>query len=134
MMRTTDTNKTNIRELTRGELEVMKILWDKGTAFVGDILEAMPDPKPAYTTVSTIVRILETKGFIGHTAYGRTHQYRPLVEREEYTGQFMSGVLNNFFGGSMTQMVSFLGRRENLSVDDFDAMIGTLNEIKRQGR
>jgi predicted transcriptional regulator len=127
-------NKQRAKDLTRGELEIMQILWDKQNAFVGDILEAMPEPKPAYNTVSTIIRILETKGFVGHEAFGRTHQYHPLVQREEYAGQFMSGVLGSFFGGSMVQMVSFLGRSGNLSVKDFDSIIGVLEEIKMEDR
>jgi predicted transcriptional regulator len=126
------TNTKRPRELTRAELEIMQILWAKGRAFVGDILETMPHPRPAYNTVSTIVRILEAKGFVGHTAYGRTHEYHPLVGREEYTEQYMTGVLGNFFGGSMVQMVSFLSRRENLSVGEFDSMIGILEEIKKE--
>jgi predicted transcriptional regulator len=120
------------RELTRAELEIMQILWQKGRAFVGDILEAMPEPRPAYNTVSTIVRILESKGFVDHTAYGRTHQYHPIVGRDQYTEQYMTGVLGNFFGGSLVQMVSFLSRRENLSVGEFDSMIGILEEIKNR--
>ncbi len=132
-METTNKNGTRKRpqELTRAELEIMQILWDKKRAFVGNILDVMPAPKPAYNTVSTIVRILEQKGFVGHTAYGRTHEYHPLIGREEYTEQYMNNVLGNFFGGSLVQMVSFLSRRENISVKELDSIIGLLKEIKR---
>jgi predicted transcriptional regulator len=119
-------------ELTRAELEIMQILWDKERAFVNDILDAIPPPKPAYNTVSTIVRILEQKGFVTHDTYGRTHEYHPAVAREEYTGRYMSGVLNNFFGGSLVNMVSFLSRREEISLQDFDYMIDNLEQIKKQ--
>lgn len=119
------------QELTRAELEIMQILWSKGRAFVGDILDEMPTPKPAYNTVSTIVRILEQKGFVAHTAYGRTHEYYPTVGREEYTERYMTGVLGNFFGGSLVQMVSFLSRRENVSLKEFDSIIGILEEVKQ---
>jgi predicted transcriptional regulator len=126
----TDTVRKRPQELTRAELEIMQILWRKEGAFVGDILDEMPEPKPAYNTVSTVVRILEQKGFVGHTAYGRTHRYHPLVGREEYTEQYMTGVLGNFFGGSPVQMVSFLGRRENISVKELDSIIGILQQLK----
>ncbi len=122
------------QELTRAELEIMQILWDKRRAFVGDILEDMPTPRPAYNTVSTIVRILEKKGFVGHTAYGRTHEYHPLMGREEYTDQYMTGVLSNFFGGSLVQMVSFLSSRENVSLKEADSIIGILEELKKEQR
>ncbi len=124
--------KKRTQELTRAELEIMQILWQKGRAFVNDILDEMPEPKPAYNTVSTIVRILETKGFVGHTAYGRTHEYHPLVGREEYTEQYMTNVLGNFFGGSPVQMVSFLSRRENISLKELDSIIGILEQVKKE--
>ena len=126
------TVKNRPQELTRAELEIMQILWEKRKAFVGDILDAMPAPKPAYNTVSTIVRILEKKGFVTHTAYGRTHEYHPLVGREEYTEQYMTGVLSNFFGGSLVQMVSFLSSRENVSLKEAYSLIGILEEIKKE--
>ncbi len=128
------TTKKRPSELTRAELEIMQILWDKRRAFVNDILDDMPTPKPAYNTVSTIVRILEQKGFVSHTAYGRTHEYYPLVGREEYTDQYISGVLTNFFGGSLVQMVSFLSRRENVSLKEFDSIIGILEEVKKEAK
>ncbi len=128
------TVKKRPQELTRAELEIMQILWDKRRAFVGDILEKMPVPRPAYNTVSTIVRILEKKGFVGHTAYGRTHEYHPLVGREEYTDRYMTGVLSNFFGGSLVQMVSFLSSRENVSLKEADSIIGILEEMKKEQR
>ena len=120
------------QELTRAELEIMQILWQKGRALVHDILDAMPEPRPAYNTVSTIVRILEQKGFVGHTAYGRTHEYHPLIGREEYTEQYMTGVLGNFFDGSLVQMVSFLSRRENISTKEFDSIIEILKQVKKE--
>ena len=125
------TTRKHHRELTRAELEIMQILWKKRKAFVNDILEEMPEPRPAYNTVSTIVRILEQKGFVGHTAYGRTHEYHPLMGREEYTELFMDNVMGNFFGGSPLQMVSFLSRRENISIKELDSIIGILEEVKK---
>jgi predicted transcriptional regulator len=129
----TETTKTRPNELTRAELEIMQILWGKERAFVNDILDQMPEPRPAYNTVSTIVRILEQKGFVAHTAYGRTHQYYPLVGREEYTEHYMTGVLGNFFDSSLVQMVSFFAQRENVSTEEFDQIIGMLERAKKQG-
>lgn len=120
------------QELTRAELEIMKILWQKQSAFVGDIVEQMPDPKPAYNTVSTIVRILERKGVVGHKAYGRSHSYYPLIGREEYTESYMQGVMNNFFDNSLTRMVSFFSEKEDLSIKQIDEIIALAKEAKER--
>ena len=85
------------QELTRAELEIMQILWSLGKGFVNDVLAVMPEPKPAYNTVSTIIRILEKKGFVAHNSYGKSHEYYPLVDKDSYTGCFMNSGLNNFF-------------------------------------
>lgn len=113
-------------ELTRAELEIMQVIWDKGKVLVHDILNEMTEPKPAYNTVSTVVRILEKKGYVGHKAYGKTHEYYPLVEREEYTNGFMNSVLNNFFGGSVSQMMSFFTRNEKISLSETDEILKLL--------
>ena len=99
--------EVKVQELTRAELEIMQILWQIEHGFVNDILAKLPEPKPAYNTVSTIVRILEKKGFVSHRAYGKSHEYYPLVERESYTSTYMNSVLANFFGGSASRLVSF---------------------------
>ena len=117
---------TKRQELTRAELEIMQILWQIEKGFVNDILEAMPTPKPAYNTVSTIVRILEKKGFVAHRAYGKSHEYYPVVNRKEYTSAFMTGVLNSFFGGSVGNMVSFLSRDKGITVSEADEIIRML--------
>lgn len=121
---------TKTQELTRAELEIMQILWQLEKGFVNDILEAMPTPKPAYNTVSTIVRILEKKGFVAHRAYGKSHEYYPLILREEYTSRFMTGVLNSFFGGSIGNMVSFLSHDKGITVSEADEIIKLLQNKK----
>lgn len=121
---------TKTQELTRAELEIMQILWRLEKGFVNDILEAMPAPKPAYNTVSTIVRILEKKGFVEHRAYGKSHEYYPLISREEYTSRFMTGVLNSFFGGSIGNMVSFLSHDKGITVSEADEIIKMLQNKK----
>ena len=117
---------TKTQELTRAELEIMQILWQLEKGFVNDILEAMPAPKPAYNTVSTIVRILEKKGFVAHRAYGKSHEYYPLISRQNYTSTIMTGVLNSFFGGSVGNMVSFLSRDKGITVSEADEIIKML--------
>lgn len=121
---------TKTQELTRAELEIMQILWQLEKGFVNDILEAIPTPKPAYNTVSTIVRILEKKGFVAHRAYGKSHEYYPLILREEYTSRFMTGVLNSFFGGSIGNMVSFLSHDKGITVSEADEIIKMLQNKK----
>lgn len=116
------------QELTPAELEIMQILWDRESAFVNDILAVLPDPKPAYNTVSTIVRILEQKGYLAHKAYGRSHEYYPIIDRESYTKDFMVNVLNNFFGGSASRMVSFLSSNESISLEDTDEILKLLQK------
>jgi predicted transcriptional regulator len=113
-----------IKELTKAEEQLMQILWDKKKAFVNDLLEVLPEPKPAYNTVSTIVRILERKGFVSHKAYGNTHQYFPVVTKKAYTKQTFKTMLSCYFSNSFEQMVSFFAKEEKLTVSE-------LEEIKR---
>lgn len=114
------------QELTRAELEIMQILWSLGKGFVNDVLAVMPEPKPAYNTVSTIIRILEKKGFVAHNSYGKSHEYYPLVDKDSYTGCFMNSVLNNFFDGSASRMVSFLSSNKSISLEEADEIMKML--------
>lgn len=123
-------NNTKTQELTRAELEIMQILWQIERGFVNNILEIMPDPKPAYNTVSTIVRILEKKGFVAHKSFGKSHEYYPIVDRQSYTKGFMNNVLDNFFGGSVGNMVSFLSREKSISLSEADEIIKMLKGDK----
>lgn len=108
------------QELTRAELEIMQILWKKERAFVNEVLEDMPEPKPAYNTVSTIIRILEKKGVVSYEAFGKSHRYFPLISKAEYTQSYMQNVVGNFFDNSFTQMFSFLAAKENLSTKEIE--------------
>ncbi len=117
-----------LKELTRAEDQVMQILWHLGKAFVKDIIEQMPDPKPAYNTVSTIVRILETKGFVGHKAYGKTHEYFPLITRERYTRFYLNNMIRGYFNGSFQNLVSFFAKDNKLSVQEIEKL---LEEVKK---
>lgn len=114
------------KELTKAEEEVMHILWKLGKGFVNDIMAEMPEPKPAYNTVSTIVRILEKKEFVGHNAFGKTHEYYPLVSKDQYTKGFLKGFLNNYFSNSVNNLVSFFSKNEDMSVKEMEDIINHL--------
>ena len=117
-----------LKELTRAEDQVMQILWKLEKAFVKDIIEHMPEPKPAYNTVSTIVRILETKGFVSHKAYGKTHEYYPLVSKERYTKFYLNNMIKGYFNGSFQNLVSFFAREHKMNTADIEKL---LKEIKK---
>ncbi|MBK7028282.1 MAG: BlaI/MecI/CopY family transcriptional regulator [Bacteroidales bacterium] len=112
--------KETLQELTRAEEEVMQILWNLEKGFVNEVLEHFPEPKPAYNTVSTIIRILEKKGFVSHLAFGKTHQYYPLVLKQEYTRQFMGNFMKGYFDNSYRKMVSFFSGDENITVKEME--------------
>lgn len=124
--------KKRIKELTKAELQVMQFLWSMERAYVNDLLEMMPEPKPAYNTVSTIVRILEKKGFVSHESFGKTHRYYPLIDRDSYLNSMMKRILNSFFAGSVSNMVSFLSKKEGLSVDEVGKMMKIIENGKKQ--
>lgn len=111
------------RELTRAEEQVMQILWDLHKAFVKDIIEQMQEPKPAYNTVSTIIRILEKKGFVGYEAFGKTHRYFPLMTKKEYTRLFMRNFMKNYFSNSFKEMVSFFAKDDNMSISELEDLM-----------
>ena len=109
-----------MKPLTKAEEQLMQQLWDIGAAFLKEIADSFEEPKPAYTTVSTMIRILIDKEFIGFKKYGNNRQYYPLVSREDYLkGQF-SGVLRNYFQGSFSKFASFYTDAEKLSMDELE--------------
>lgn len=117
-----------LKELTKAEEEVMQILWKSGKGFIKDFLEEFPKPKPAYNTVSTIIRILETKGFVDHKSYGKTFEYFPIVSKEQYSNFIMRSMMKNYFGNSFKQMVSFFAESNKMSVKDLDEL---MKEVKK---
>lgn len=120
------------KELTRAELQVMNLLWDKAEATVNELLSEYPDPKPAYNTVSTVLRVLSAKGFAGHKSAGHIHRYFPLISREIYTDGFLTNVKRNLFKDSFAAMASFFVRKENLSNDEIEELIGLLQDSRRK--
>lgn len=120
-----------IKDLTKAEEQIMQVLWQLEKAFVKDVIDELPIPKPAYNTVSTIIRILETKGFIGHEAFGKAHQYYPLVSKEEYRRHATEKLLGNYFENSVESMFSFFVKEEKLDLSDVDEILKMINNIKR---
>jgi len=112
-----------MRELTRAEEEVMQVLWKIRKGFVKEILEHFEEPKPAYNTVSTIVRILQDKGFVDHKAYGRTHEYFPIISKDEYSKSHLSSFVNDYFSNSFEKMVSFFAKEKKISVKEMQEIM-----------
>jgi BlaI family transcriptional regulator, penicillinase repressor len=119
-----------MKDLTKAEEQVMQILWEIEKGFVKDIISCMEEPKPAYNTVSTIVRILETKGFIGHKEYGKSHRYFPLVKKKEYSRERMNDMVKNYFGNSASQVVSFFTKNKKMDIKEVDEIIRMLENLK----
>ena len=109
-----------MQKLTKAEEEVMQFLWELERATVSQIIELMSEPKPPHSTISSIIRILEKKGAVDHKAYGRTYEYFPLITREEYSAGTIDRLAQDYFGGSLRKMVSFLVQRDDLSLKDLE--------------
>jgi len=119
-----------IKELTKAEEQVMQILWQLKEGIVKEMLEKMPEPKPAYNTVSTVVRVLEGKGFIGHKAYGNSHVYYPLISEDEYKKFTFDKMMTNYFSNSYESLVSFLIQEKNLSMKELDEITELAKKLK----
>lgn len=120
-----------MNELTKAEEQVMQILWRIEKGFVKDILEKFPDPKPAYNTVSTIVRILEKKGFAKHKAYGKTHEYFPLISKDSYRSFTLKTMMTGYFNGSFKNLVSFFAKENKLDVKEMEALLQYISETDK---
>lgn len=117
-----------MKQLTKAEEEIMQILWDLNKANVAAIIEQMPEPKPAYNTVSTIVRILETKKFVDHHKQGKGYIYFPLVARETYSNQSIKKLVQNYFNGSFQSMVSFFMKNNEMDVQELESILKDINK------
>lgn len=112
-----------MQRLTNKEEEIMQILWKLEKAFVKDVLAEIKTDKPHYNTLSTIIRNLEEKGYVSYTAYGKTHQYFPIVSKEDYRKKFFNNAIENYFNSSYKNVVSFFAKEEKISVDDLKDII-----------
>lgn len=106
--------KQQNKKMTKTEEEIMQYIWDMGRCTVSEIIDNMPGEKPPHSSISSIVRILEKKGFVGHKAYGRTYEYFPIVTKEEYTNRSLGRLVNDYFEGSMASLVSFLVKEKKV--------------------
>ncbi len=121
-----------IKELTKAEEQIMQIIWQIDKGFVKEVMDFLPEPKPAYNTVSTIIRILETKGFVGHDAFGKSHQYYALISKEDYKRYATEKLLGNYFENSVESMFSFFVREEKLDLSDVDEILKMINKLKNK--
>jgi predicted transcriptional regulator len=110
-------------QLTRAEEQVMQILWDRKEGLVKDIRDGFEDPKPARNTVSTVLRILEKKGFVGHKAYGNVHLYHPLVSKRDYSKKQLFSLMESYFNNSFPAMASFFAREKDLTVKELEELL-----------
>lgn len=117
-----------MRQLTRLEEQVMQVLWNLKKAYVKDIIEKLPEPKPAYNTISTIIRILEKKGVISYTPIGKAHEYFPLISKKEYRKNYFKGFFRNYFENNYLALTSFFTKEQNLSLQELEEIKQLINE------
>lgn len=121
--------------LTKAEEQIMQILWDMEEGLVKDIRNRFSDPKPARNTVSTVVRVLEKKGFVGHRAYSNVHIYYPLVSKSEYSKHQLFGLMENYFNNSFPALASFFAREKDMSLKDLEELMeDTKKEMRKNKR
>lgn len=119
------------KQLTKAEEQIMQVLWDLEVASVKEVIEKLPKPKPAYNTVSTIIRILETKEFVAHKAKGRGYVYYPLIKKEAYSNQSIHKLMNGYFGGSFKSLVSFFMKENKMDLKELESILKEVNENKK---
>ena len=117
-----------MKRLTKAEEEIMQMFWDYGPNTVSALIARMNPPKPPHSSISSIVRILEKKEFVDHKAYGRTYEYFPIIEKESYSKFSLKRLVSNYFEGSMSELVSFLVKEDDISVDDLKELTKKLEE------
>ncbi|AMR32078.1 transcriptional regulator [Mucilaginibacter sp. PAMC 26640] len=121
-----------VKELTKAEEQIMQILWQLNKGIIKDILEKIPEPKPAYNTVSTVVRVLEGKGFIDHKAYGNSHVYFPVISEDDYKKFTFDKLMKNYFSDSYKSLVSFIADEKNLGLKELDELTDFINNLKNK--
>lgn len=119
-----------MQKLTNKEEEIMHILWTLKKAFVKDVLAEISEDKPHYNTLSTIIRNLEEKGYVSHTAYGNTHQYFPIISKEDYRKAFMNTAISNYFNNSYKNLVSFFAEEEKITADELREILDIIEKKK----
>ena len=117
-----------MKVLTKAEEQIMQVLWNLEKAFLREIIDELPDPKPHNNTVATIIKILVEKEFVGITVFGRTHQYYPLVSKDTYSKSTMKSFVKGYFEGSFSNVVSFMVKENNLSVEELELLLKQLKK------
>jgi len=120
-----------MKQLTKAEEQIMQALWETGPAFVKDIIEVMPEPKPHYNTVSTLIKILIEKGFVDFKAYGKSHQYFALVTKDAYSHKTVNNIVKGYFDGSFSNMVSFFVKEKELSISELEKLIQKIKDTQK---
>jgi len=119
------------KQLTKAEEQIMQVLWKLKLASVKEIIVELPEPKPAYNTVSTIIRILETKQFVGHHSKGRGYMYYPLIEKSAYSNDSLHKLMNGYFEGSFKSMVSFFMKENKMDINELESILKEVNKNKK---
>lgn len=123
-----------MQKLTKAEEQVMQIIWELGDCMVSEILENLGEPKPPHSTISSVVRILDKKGFLTHKAYGRTYVYSPKVTKSDYSNFALGKMANSFFGGSVKQLVSFLVKENDLDLNEISDLMNKLDNAEKKNQ
>ncbi len=120
-----------MEQLTKKEEQIMQIFWSIKKGFVKDVIDKLAEPKPPYNTISSITRILEEKGFVAYKAYGKTHEYFPLISKEEYKKSFMKSLVQNYFSNSYQNVVSFFAEEEKINADELREILSSIENNKK---
>ena len=118
------------KALTKAEEQIMQVLWRLGHGYLKDILEGMPEPKPHSNTVATVIKVLMEKGYVGHEVHGRVHCYHPLVSKDEYSGSTIRNIVDGYFEGSFSDVVSFMIQQNDLKLSDLELLLREMKSKK----
>lgn len=127
-------NSIRMKELTKGEEQVMQVIWSIGQGFANEIMAAFPEPKPAYNTVLTVIKILENKGFVKHETFCRANRYTPAISKEEYSQRYLGSVVERYFNNSYLELVSAFAKKENFSLEELEALKKVIDEAITEER
>jgi predicted transcriptional regulator len=122
-----------MKHLTNREEELMELFWQKGPSYVKEIVDELPEPKPHYNTISTIVRGLEEKGFLGHEQFGNTYRYLAVISREEFSRNTIQNMVGKYFNQSYASVVSMFVEEENISIEEIKELINQAKSAKNEG-
>ena len=127
-------NSIRMKELTKAEEQVMQVIWSIGQGFANEIMAAFPEPKPAYNTVLTVIKILENKGFVKHETFCRANRYSAAISKEEYSQRYLGSVVERYFNNSYLDLVSAFAKKENFSLEELEALKKVIDEAITEER